>query len=864
MATSPNFIDVNEAALARGLSLLESLLPGGRLLGREYVCGDLTGGSGNSLKVNTDSGKWCDFATGDKGGDFVSLYAAVHEMKQGEALRALAEKLGLSGGSSRDIARLRAHATAKLKTEPERPEWVAVMPVPDDAPDPLFPQSQHGKPSAVWQYLNSAGKVLGYTVRFDFPDGEKAVKPFTYCRSAAGKTEWRFQGFPEPRPLYGLNKLANANADSYVLLVEGEKTADAASRLYGSDAICMTWPGGSNAVGKVDLSPLANRHVVISPDADAPGFKAALGLTDLLKVVGAASVTIIVPPADVKQGWDLADAEAEGWDTDRLGEWMQGSMVTSEQFETIAYERFGIEAKPSAKMEVKPAQENATHEVIDAQLERIETESDAGPTEGKNTGAELEVTGSKPKAAQAKSKEIASQDANTPQYVAALRAIAAVGRENILHTLGSFWLWRDFGVWCAVDDLEIKQIVQRLEAKSMHLTGDFVGGVLALMKNDLYLPGHKFDQDQNAINCLNGELHWIGSEWELRPHQRESFRTTQIPVEYDPAAQASRFEQFLEQVFRDDPDREDKIVLVCEVIGYSLLSTCEFEKFILAIGPGANGKSVLMDTVASLVGSANTVAVQPSQFENRFQRAHLHGKLVNMVTEIAEGAEIADAQLKSIVSGEPTTAEHKHKPPFEFSPICTCWFGTNHMPHTRDFSNALFRRAIILTFNRTFGEKEQDKKLKGKLRVEMPGILNLVLEAMAGVYERGCFTTSTSSEAAKNEWRMEADQVAQFAEECCVKSPEFEETSAAMYHAYMAWAEAAGIRRTVTKKTLTNRMCKLGAETKRGTGGTRLLSGFRISITAMRESGTSGTCDAYSHISVDDRFSGNGAWAGMP
>ena len=60
-------------------------------------------------------------------------------------------------------------------------------------------------------------------------------------------------------------------------------------------------------------------------------------------------------------------------------------------------------------------------------------------------------------------------------------------------------------------------------------------------------------------------------------------------------------------------------------------------------------------------------------------------KLANLVTEIAEGAVMADAELKAITSGELTTAEHKNKDPFDFQPFSTCWFGTNHMPHTRDF-----------------------------------------------------------------------------------------------------------------------------------------------------------------------------------
>ena len=119
------------------------------------------------------------------------------------------------------------------------------------------------------------------------------------------------------------------------------------------------------------------------------------------------------------------------------------------------------------------------------------------------------------------------------------------------------------------------------------------------------------------------------------------------------------------------------------------------------------------------------------------------------------------------MSGELTTAEHKHKPPFDFYPYATCWFGTNHMPHTRDFSNALFRRAIIIPFNKTFQEDEQDKHLKDRLKGELPGILNYALDGIAGVFERGAFRKPTSCENAKAEWRIESDQVAQFSQDMC-------------------------------------------------------------------------------------------------
>jgi len=409
----------------------------------------------------------------------------------------------------------------------------------------------------------------------------------------------------------------------------------------------------------------------------------------------------------------------------------------------------------------------------------------------------------------------------------AQKVVEGFGSENIFNTEVFIWKWNGKGLWEKAEDRDVKRAIHK-EMNEADISKSVVESVLDLVKTEIYRPHHRFDVDTTAINCLNGELHWTGNNWELTEHSRENFRTTQIPVEYDPKATAPRFEQFLLEAFEGDPDRAEKAFLVCEALGYSLLSSTEYEKFFLLIGPGANGKSVLMETLAALAGYRNVAAVQPSQFENRFQRAHLHCKLVNLVTEIAEGHEIADAQLKAIVSGELTTAEHKHKAPFDFQPYATCWFGTNHMPHTRDFSEALFRRAIIIPFNRTFAEHEQDKNLKSKLKEELSGILNLSLEALAGVFKRGEFAKPESCEKSKQEWRLNCDQVQQFADDECVFETGIETPSNKVYEAYEKWAKKAGVKRTVNRNNFTARMCRLGAERARGKGGIRLLAGVGL------------------------------------
>ncbi|TLM66291.1 MAG: hypothetical protein FDZ69_06530 [Deltaproteobacteria bacterium] len=204
----------------------------------------------------------------------------------------------------------------------EREVWQPVMPVPNSAPLPPTGHFKNGNPSARWQYRDVAGKLLGEICRFNKQGGGKEVLPLTFCDSGK-RREWRWQAFPEPRPLYGLELIGDAD---HVVVVEGEKTADAARRLLGKKRPVVTWPGGCNAVGKTDWTPLSGKFVCIWPDADEPGIKAALTVAEIL--AGLSCVTKIVePPEEVSQGWDLADAEAGRWTEQRVREILKAAVA---------------------------------------------------------------------------------------------------------------------------------------------------------------------------------------------------------------------------------------------------------------------------------------------------------------------------------------------------------------------------------------------------------------------------------------------------------------------------------------------------------------------------------------------------------
>jgi putative DNA primase/helicase len=187
-------------------------------------------------------------------------------------------------------------------------EWVC--PVPADAPPARTSHNRLGKPSASWPYRDAEGRLMQWVCRFELSDGGKETPPQTLWREG-GKDSWRWAAPPVPRPLYGLDRLAKAPT-APVLIVEGEKTADAAAELF-SDFAIVTWSGGSKAVSKADWEPLAGRRVVIVPDADAPGREASQAVQKAVLAARAEGAAIAQLPATLPAGWDCADQFPPGF-----------------------------------------------------------------------------------------------------------------------------------------------------------------------------------------------------------------------------------------------------------------------------------------------------------------------------------------------------------------------------------------------------------------------------------------------------------------------------------------------------------------------------------------------------------------------
>jgi hypothetical protein len=175
---------------------------------------------------------------------------------------------------------------------------------------PNLVHGRYGAPSASWRYLSAEGQLLGVVARYDPPGERKQVIPYTWSLADG----WKSAGFSAPRPLYGLDRLAARHNDP-VLLVEGEKCADAAASVL-KGFVVVTWSGGTKAAHLADWRPLIGRRITAWPDNDDTGREAMTTIAGILN-----QPVRMVNPADQPDGWDVADAVADGWTGSQIARW---------------------------------------------------------------------------------------------------------------------------------------------------------------------------------------------------------------------------------------------------------------------------------------------------------------------------------------------------------------------------------------------------------------------------------------------------------------------------------------------------------------------------------------------------------------
>jgi putative DNA primase/helicase len=294
---------------------------------------------------------------------------------------------------------------------------------------------------------------------------------------------------------------------------------------------------------------------------------------------------------------------------------------------------------------------------------------------------------------------------------------------------------------------------------------------------------------------------------EARPHWPGAMVTRCTRAEYNPLAQAPRWQQFLEEVFPDAELRR----WVWKAVGYSITGSMEEEVFFVCYQSGRNGKSKFINGVtyalgeyADTAGTALVVANDRGEDPKR-EKAELPDIRFLRAPELEDDNKryrLNTRIIKDITGGDPISGEAKYQHPVTFSPCCKLWWPCNGKPSISEVGEAIWSRVRLIPFERYFAPEERDTKLEEKLQAEAEGILAWCVQGALLWRQEGLKDTPAKVLDAVEEYRKEEDKLAPFIEEMIEHPADTDETKNDVYEAYSRWADNSGIRYSLTKIVL--------------------------------------------------------------
>ena len=408
--------------------------------------------------------------------------------------------------------------------------------------------------------------------------------------------------------------------------------------------------------------------------------------------------------------------------------------------------------------------------------------------------------------------------------VATLIKIATKHNWNIIHNAGFFYIYNG-AYWVVLVDGEVKQLLKDASIRMGYTEiecrhSGFVDVLFKQTVQDGFFIESNLNK-QSIINLKNGSLILSENGVSLRPFDCQDFLTHQLDFAYDPDAINSVFLAYLEQVLPDENTRKT----LQQVAGYLFVRGLKMEKIFFLFGSGSNGKSVFFEMLNGVVGQDNisNYSLESLTDDKGYHRAMIKDKIVNYGTDIRL-TKIDAGMFKTLASGEPIEARLPYRDPFMMTDYAKLIFNVNKMDSANiEHTHGFYRRLLIIPFNVTIPEDQQDRDLHKKILEDRAGVLNWIIEGAEQVIRNRNIFISDECEKFKKQFLKESDSVAMFEEDFRETMPgsiyfETVNTAHANYKNFCFDAD----HKPLGRNNFSKRMEVLGFEKRKAENGTVL------------------------------------------
>lgn len=419
----------------------------------------------------------------------------------------------------------------------------------------------------------------------------------------------------------------------------------------------------------------------------------------------------------------------------------------------------------------------------------------------RNRGQQTDENGDSPDLQQLLIQQVLDEHYNKGEF------LKRVGRQ--------FWSYTH-GVWRPVADEIVQGKLQRTvvqlrqerkqdmaklvaavgESKTSALVGELWRLMLGYVaeKDDINDPLQLRAAGAAVVNCRNGEI-IFDPEPRLVEHDYTRFLTSQIPVEYDPAAKCPEWDRFCKLIFPAEAQADMQRHME-ELGGYLVQHSRWLKTWVLFHGASNAGKTTIGNVFNALLDNA---AVQRSMAayggQNSHAEAGLVGKLMLIDEDFTKGEILPDGWIKKISEEKALTANPKSKDEFGFRSRALPIIISNHWPPTRDVSDALRNRALVWDFANAIPAKDRSDARQLKMyTTELPGILARFVQGFARLRKRGDWLQPQLCLDARQKWTTRSNTIAAYAEEMIELTENFRDRirTTDVWQSYKAWHRDAG------------------------------------------------------------------------
>lgn len=357
---------------------------------------------------------------------------------------------------------------------------------------------------------------------------------------------------------------------------------------------------------------------------------------------------------------------------------------------------------------------------------------------------------------------------------------------------------------------------------------------LEMARSERYKASSEFDKDSLLFLCKNGLVDLRTGEF--RKPVLTDYLHEISNVEFDPEAKCPRWEQFLGEIFLGNQELIRYIQRWC---GYTLTGDTREEQFLILEGPGANGKSTLLEVIAWAMGTWG-ISLPFATFKDvkwDVPGAHHHANIAQMQgkrfirsIEVKEKAKLNIERLKSMTGRDKISARLPYaRYNLEFYPVGKIWLAVNHLPKIYDTTESCWRRVVRIPFLYTVPKEQRDITLGNVLRAEGSGILNWMIQGCLEWQAQGLGELPAVVKDATMQYQLDSTPVRQFVKDHCEVGKHYSERFATLYEQFIKWwQEQEGQSVGMSKKAFGKELDLMGFHSQPGVDNVKFREGLRL------------------------------------